>query len=110
MHEYSYVKIPQTVWAEICVLFRVSILASLVLVLLLNTSAQFILLRIICLVSISGDPDVIRNTRTLIHAQSACSHGDTQGGYSAAPSQVHAHACTGGSHVEATRAAPPQLK
>jgi hypothetical protein len=51
MHEYSYVKIPQTVWAEICVLFRVSILASLVLALLLNTSAQFTLLHIICLVS-----------------------------------------------------------
>jgi hypothetical protein len=51
MHEYSYVKIPQIVWEEICVLFRVSILASLVLALLLNISAQFTLLRIICLVS-----------------------------------------------------------
>jgi hypothetical protein len=66
MHEYSYVKIPQIVLAEICVLFRVSILTSLVLVLLLNTSAQFILLRIICLVFYSGDPDMIRNTRTLL--------------------------------------------
>jgi hypothetical protein len=44
-------KIPQNVWAEICVLIRISILASLVLALLLNTSSQFTLLRIICLVS-----------------------------------------------------------
>ncbi len=66
MHEYSYVKIPQIVWAEICVLFRVSILASLVLALLLSTSAQFILLHVICLVFYSGDPDVIQNTRTLL--------------------------------------------
>jgi hypothetical protein len=50
MHEYSYVKIPHIVGAEICVLFRVSILASLVLTLLLNTFAQFTLLHIICLV------------------------------------------------------------
>ncbi len=38
-------------WAEICVLFRISILVSLVLALLLNTSTQFTLLRIICLIS-----------------------------------------------------------
>ncbi len=51
MRELVMWKIPQNVWAEICVLFRISILASLVLVLLLNTSSQFTLLRIICLVS-----------------------------------------------------------
>ncbi len=41
------VKIHQIVWAEICVLFRVSYLASLLLALLPTTSAQFTLLRII---------------------------------------------------------------
>ena len=51
MRELVMWKIPQNVWAEICVLFRISILASLVLALLLNTSAQFTLLHIICLVS-----------------------------------------------------------
>ncbi len=50
MRELVMWKIPQNVWAEICVLFRVSILVSLVLALLLNTSNQFTLLRIICLV------------------------------------------------------------
>jgi hypothetical protein len=43
-------KIPQNVWAEICVLFRVSILISLLLALLLNTSLSFTLPCIICLV------------------------------------------------------------
>ncbi len=52
-------------WAEICVLFRVSILASLVLVLLLNTSAQFTLLRIICLVSTVVTPLVSFDTQPI---------------------------------------------
>jgi hypothetical protein len=63
MHECINVKIPQIVWAELCVLFLVSYLASLFLALLLNTSAQFTLMRIICLVfytvkifTVQGEP------------------------------------------------------
>ena len=48
-------KNPPKCVAEICVLFRVSILISLLLALLLNTSLSFTLLCIICLVFYSGD-------------------------------------------------------
>jgi hypothetical protein len=50
MHEFINVKNPPNCVGGIHVFIRVSFLSSLLLALLLNTSAQFTMLRIICLV------------------------------------------------------------
>ncbi len=63
MRELVIWKIPQNVWAEICVLIRVSILTSLPLALLLNTSLSFTLPCIICLVFYNTLEKEITNSR-----------------------------------------------